>query len=472
MKTHCTAVAFAVASLLSNGPVQGQVIPLFWGMTPSGGTFNKGTLFSVDGEGTEFEVHYQFDDSSGYAPEGTLCLASNGKLYGTTNLGGSGVPGAGTLFSFDPGGGGFEKLVDFDLANGGFGWGGMITGPDGLLYGATYGGGGTGGSIYRVDPNDDSYSIRYALNEAIDGGAINNRLLLGTDGLLYGAASQGGVNGAGTIFSFDPATDLFTKLHDFDGAGQGSTPYGQLCEAGNGLIYGTTYEGGVADQGTFFSYDTGTGTFAKLLDFDGDNGQSPWNGPVSVAPDLLYGTATLGGSAGGGALYSYVPSTGSFTEAYSFNSLDGGLLFGGILPFNEKFYGMSAVGGTHFVGNVYRFDPATGQVSTLHSFDSATDGSTPRGDLVQAGTVSGIGEHLLPVSFSVYPNPTLGPVNVLLDKQVASASLHITNSMGRSVATYTLHGGSNTVHLPGAPGLYWFTVEEPGSRSTQVVLME
>ena len=68
----------------------------------SGGANNKGTLFHVDADGTDFSVAYHFSDSSGYAPEGTLCLANNGKLYGTTNLGSTGrttLPAWAAVFS-------------------------------------------------------------------------------------------------------------------------------------------------------------------------------------------------------------------------------------------------------------------------------------------------------------------------------------------------------------------------------------
>jgi uncharacterized repeat protein (TIGR03803 family) len=130
---------------------------------------DKGIIFRVNGDGSDYQIEYEFDQLSGYGPEGSLCLAPNGKLYGMTNLGGE-APGspAGTLFKFDLGGGGFTKLVDFDLlgGNGAFGWGTMIVASDGMLYGATYGGGGSGGSIFRLDPTNDNYTIVEVLDQA------------------------------------------------------------------------------------------------------------------------------------------------------------------------------------------------------------------------------------------------------------------------------------------------------------------
>ncbi|MBK7943945.1 MAG: hypothetical protein IPJ85_00940 [Flavobacteriales bacterium] len=119
--------------------------------------------------------------------DGTLCAAPNGMLYGTTNLGGTGAIAAGTLFKIDPGSGAFTKLIDFDMNNGGC-WSGMVVGPDGKLYGASYAGG-SGGSIFKLDPSDDSYSILRLLNQSTDGGGVNN-LLTFAQGLRRGRSQQ------------------------------------------------------------------------------------------------------------------------------------------------------------------------------------------------------------------------------------------------------------------------------------------
>ena len=60
-----------------------------------------------------------------------------------------------------------------------------------------------------------------------------------SDGKLYGMTTDGGSNGHGVIFSFDPSTSIYTKLKDFDGL-NGCGPYGSLMQASDGKLYGMT----------------------------------------------------------------------------------------------------------------------------------------------------------------------------------------------------------------------------------------
>lgn len=445
--------------------------PRLWGMTSAGGDNNKGTIFYIDGDGTDYTNVYHFSDASGWDAEGTLCLAPNGKIYGTTVLGGEGVAAqAGTLFSYDPSTSTFTKLVDFDLLNnGGYGWAGMVVGNDGLLYGANFGGG-SGGSIYRVDPATGAFEMRYLLNSTTDGGGIEDRLLLAADGTFYGLASQNGANNAGTLFHYDPGTNAFTTLHHFDGAANGRTPYGTPCEAGDGWLYFTTWAGGSANKGTFCRYRIANATFEKLMDFTGPNGDSPWNAPVRVGPDLLMGTVALGGTNSGGLIYRYVPSTNTCTEAFSFNSLNGGLLFGNVMQATDgDFYGIGGSGGANFQGSVYRFDPVGNTTTTLHSC-SVAGGHSGRGNLIQAGLAVGIGENEAAVDFSVFPNPTSGPVTVSFGEAIPSgAVLRITDAVGKLVVEERIQRSPTIVRIATGPGVYQLTLVTGEQRSSRLV---
>jgi uncharacterized repeat protein (TIGR03803 family) len=449
--------------------------PRLWGMTPMGGANDKGTLFRIDADGTDFTVEYHFSEASGWGAEGTLCLANNGKLYGTTNLGGQGAVQAGTLFSFDPATSTFTKLLDFDNSNGGYGWGGLTSTPEGMLYGTTYAGGGTGGSIFSLDPTSDTYTIRYGLTQATDGGSITSVLYRHTDGQLYGCAASGGANNAGTLFRFDPATDTFTKLHDMGGGVNGSKPYGNLCFGGNGWFYGTTFEGGTDDKGTLFKYSPATNTFVKLLDFVGSNGQSPWNAPIRVGADKLYGTTANGGpSNGNGIIYSIAPGADAYSLEYVFPLLEGGLLFGNVMLANDgQLYGMGAFGGANFQGTIYRMDPATNTVSTLHSFNGPTDGYSPRGDLVVAGVATGIEERGAVPGLRVAPNPTTGPLRVQWDSASGGTSrVQIRNAVGQVLVDERVNGSTYDLIVDAAPGVYLLSVEDPRGRSTRRFVVE
>lgn len=435
-------------------------VPRLWGMATGGGATDQGTIFHVDADGTDFVKVFDFDDSSGWGPEGGLCLAPNGKLYGTTAHGGSGSPIAGTLFSFDPSGAGFDKILDFDITNGGGNFGNLVLCDDGLLYGAQYMGGAGGGSIYTVDPATDAYAIVHGLNTTTDGSGVTDKLQLGSDGWLYGTAHYGGAFNVGTIFRFDPITHVFETLHDFAGGGGGDTPYGGLCEAGNGWMYGTTYTGGPGLVGIMYKYDPVGDQFVTIADLDTIPGSNCWSSMVSAGPDLLLGTVAMGGNFGSGFIHSIVPSTDVFTEVFSFGSTNGGNQVGSnIVASDGMAYGLCQSGGSLGLGTVYKFNPTTNAMMILHNFDFANDGGTPRGDLVEAGTAVGMQEQEEADAITISPNPTSGPVTVTrADRTTGEARFAVRDALGRELVTGTLVGRSTLVELPGPPGQYALTI--------------
>src|SRR5207244_8199740 len=70
-----------------------------YGMTNVGGANNDGTLFEYDIDTDSLLMLFDFAEDSGTLPRGSLMQASNGKVYGMTTSGGSN--NGGTLFEFD-----------------------------------------------------------------------------------------------------------------------------------------------------------------------------------------------------------------------------------------------------------------------------------------------------------------------------------------------------------------------------------
>src|SRR5690606_5392648 len=142
--------------------------PRLWGMT---GAFNQiefGTIFSINLDGSDHQIEYVFSPTSGYDSHGGLCLAPNGTLYGATMYGG--IHGHGTLFSFDPTTGQFEKIFDMDYGGQiGSSWCTPLLASDGYLYGAG------ASNMYRIDPATDevamlpSYDVKEAYVQTPDG---------------------------------------------------------------------------------------------------------------------------------------------------------------------------------------------------------------------------------------------------------------------------------------------------------------
>ncbi len=430
--------------------------PRLWGLATNGGAHSKGTIFRIDADGTDFVKVFDFDDSTGWGPEAGLCLAPNGKLYGTTSYGGSGNPVGGTLFSYDPSGAGFHKIVDFDITNGGGNWGSLVLADDGLLYGGQYMGGAGGGSIYRVDPATDTYTILHGLNTGTDGSGITDKLLVGSDGWLYGTAHYGGAFNVGTIFRYDPVNDVFETLHDFSGGEGGDTPYGGLCEADNGWFYGTTFTGGLGNMGIVYGYHPATDQLVTLADFDTVPGSNCWSSLVNAGPDRLIGSVGTGGQYGSGFLFGITPSTNVFSVMFSFTPVNGGNQLGNDITGSDgRVYGLCQAGGTSGLGTVYAFDPVSQVMTVLHSFDLTNDGGAPRGDLVEAGTAVGIAERKQEPALLVSPNPSSGPVVLTWSDGVArQADYSITDAWGRVLRSGKLTTQRAVLDLPADAGEY------------------
>jgi uncharacterized repeat protein (TIGR03803 family) len=79
----------------------------------------------------------------------------------------------------------------------------------------------------------------YSFTGGADGSAPRTGLLY-RNGLLYGTTAQGGLpgcggNGCGTLFSFDPTTGVKAILFNFTGGADGSTPLAGLIAKGTFL---------------------------------------------------------------------------------------------------------------------------------------------------------------------------------------------------------------------------------------------
>jgi uncharacterized repeat protein (TIGR03803 family) len=259
---------------------------------------------------------------------------------------------------------------------------------NGSLYGATPSGGAQkDGTIFSVDPKSGTETLVYAFcsqQKCIDGKAPYGGLLK-SNGLLYGTTYQGGTYGAGTVFAIDPATKVETVLHSFGSGTDGGYPWSTLI-AIQGVLYGTTKYGGTGDCssgcGTVFSLDSKTGVETVLYRFAGDtDGALPVAGLLNVN-GKLYGTTTIGGSGNYGTVFSVDPGTGAEAVVHRFqnNDVDGILPESGLVDLNGTLYGTTSEGGDYGPGTVYSLDSDTGDEAVLYSFcrlANCVDGAEP-----------------------------------------------------------------------------------------------
>jgi uncharacterized repeat protein (TIGR03803 family) len=269
----------------------------FYGTVLEGGTFNYGTVFKITASGALTTLH-NFDFTDGRGPRG-LVQASDGNFYGTTEQGGT--SGGGTLFKITPSGT-LSTLYNFcsqsGCADGKIPVGPLVQGTDGDLYGTT-GVGGTGpcscGTVFKITPSGALTTLHSF--DLTDGDNPGAGLIQATDGNFYGTTYSGGTNNSncnsgscGTVFKMTPAGTL-TTLHSFDYT-DGANPQAALIQASDGNFYGTTFGGGTGG-GTVFKI-TPTGTLTTLHRLANTDGAGP-NKLVRATNGTFYGTTLRGG---------------------------------------------------------------------------------------------------------------------------------------------------------------------------------
>ena len=264
----------------------------------------------------------------------------------------------------------------------------LLFGSDGNLYGtASEGGPNDTGTVYRLTPSG-LITVLHAFAPATQDpttqkfinadGVLPRTLLLAPDGAFYGDTLSGGTSGDGTIYKVTQS-GVFTLLHTFNRLdGQGPRP---LILASDGNFYGTTEGGGANNTGTVFRM-TPAGVLTTLhtfssVDNNGDNadGKSP-HSLIQGSDGNFYGTAVSGGTAGAGTIFMITPS-GAFATLHSFTGQDGSSPDGGMAQGTDgNFYGTAYSGGANGTGVIYRITP-TGTLTVLHSFAAYdTNGST------------------------------------------------------------------------------------------------
>ncbi len=280
-----------------------------------GGPKGWGTIFQYDLTSNTFQNLFDFTDAinEGVNPCGALIQASDGMLYGMTTRGGihgnnSGYSGFGVIFQFDPSSLSYSKKIDLD-ANGTNPYGSLMQASDGMLYGMTEMGG-TGGVIFQYDPNTNIYSIKIN-HTGLTGDNPYGSLIQASDGKLYGLTSQGGgVQGGsirvGSIFQYNFVNSTINNRFGFYGGGYGNHPEGSLIQASNGRLYGLT-TGYSPSIDVLFEYQNGNNNSSPIYTVKHSFGGGSNDGinpvytnlieiPAIVAPASVITTSSLSNS--------------------------------------------------------------------------------------------------------------------------------------------------------------------------------
>ncbi len=210
-----------------------------YGTASAGGAGGSGVVFSISTNGANFTTLYSFPpldtltatNTVGAMPLGGLVL-SNGTLYGTSFAGGFG--GRGTLFSLQTNGSGFAVLhhftaIDPILATNtdGASPGATLLLSSNVLYGAaSAGGAGASGTVFSYDLVSQQFAtIRSFTTLSGNGtnadGAFPVAPVVRVGGSLYGTTFSGGPGAAGTVFSIPvpvPPAVIINVVRNLDGS--------------------------------------------------------------------------------------------------------------------------------------------------------------------------------------------------------------------------------------------------------------
>jgi len=442
-----------------------------YGMTNQGGASNDGVIFCYDPVQNTYSKLFDFNyfySTDGSSPTGDLLRASDGFLYGLTPTGG--LNNAGSLFRFDANAYSLTKLYDFAPATGASPQGTLLQASDGNLYGmALLGGTDTGhyfnslygynfplagsGVMFKYNISTNTYSVLHNFDDST--GALPwGNLMQSTNGKLYGMASIGGTHHAGVIFTYDINSGNYQVVHNFDSL-NGLNPNGTLMEATDGKLYGMTLYGGIycisqgdcSSYGVIFSLDTGTNNFHLLQYLNVLNaGQwQPFGNLIQVADGRLYGM-TSGNypyndyhcNYGLGNIFSLDIPSNTLTNIYSFNGSDGLNPYGTLMKCSDgKLYGMTQFGGSNSAGVIFGLDTTNAvNYTVLHNF-YFYNGGDPYGNLIEMPAGTGINQVNISnqINLTVYPNPFSDYTTFIIkgnssDKNI---SLNIYDITGREV---------------------------------------
>ncbi len=328
--------------------------------------------------------------TDGAYPAATLII-SGSTLYGAAsagvNPGGYSSTGSGTLFALSTSGGNLTNVYNFtpDVSP-------SYTNGDGAdpqaslilsgntLYGtASIGGSNLAGTVFSVDINGSNFTTLHTFTGGNDGGGPYSGLVL-AGGTLYGSVTYGGASNFGALFAVGANGQNFTNIYSFTNANDAS-PIGNLLLLGN-TLYGTTSGGNAGGFGSVFAIGTNGLGYTNLHTFSANSGSpnytnSDGSGPVAgliLVSNLLYGTASQSGLHGSGVIFA-VSTNGNFTNLYNFTKTsgspatngDGANPRGGLVLVSNLLYGTTYGGGLSS-GTIFAIGTNGLGFTNLHNF--------------------------------------------------------------------------------------------------------
>jgi uncharacterized repeat protein (TIGR03803 family) len=250
---------------------------------------------------------------------------------------------------------------------------------------------GSYGVIFHFDPNNvaSSYSIDhvFAGHDTDDGDNPRHDAMTPFNGLLYGTTLDGGSNNTGIIFSIGQDGTGYQELFSL------AKPTGDQSHScfvvANNILYGMTADGGDSGEGVVFSFDPFMSNFQTLFSFAcaSSTGKEP-HGRLTLDPNgtTLYGMTRKGGDHDFGVVFSIDTNGTNYTELHDFagGSSDGASSdHGYVVQSGHHLYGMTTNGGHHNDGVIFKLNIDDQSFQLLHKFgETHHDGKNPYGSLL------------------------------------------------------------------------------------------
>jgi len=397
-----------------------------FGITSSGGYYDKGALFSYDTRSGKYTTLYMFDSASGANPTHQLHYA-NGKLWGVTKNGGA--ANMGVAFKMDTSGQNYQIIKEFASIASNPSTG--ITYYRGDLYGWAY------DKLYKISTSTNALSILYQQSTFWGEGAprvFNNKIIgLARTSVGEYASFSLGLDGSGftkSAFASSGSSLLTSELSLIkDRLWTTVTPYSdngfdQVFYSFDTLAFGSQqhifprYKN--KSQGKFLlrykdkilvAETANSSHGGAIVSLDGD--VNKWMSPSSIKADTLYtfdrgaftsqpvsllyandtiwGLGNGGGDGFSGELFRFDPSQPvsyfRYTKVREIGNENGVDPRCALLQVGDRLWGTTLVGGAHAFGTIFSTDLYGTNYKKVSDFssDKAQLGYRAAGGLCEAG---------------------------------------------------------------------------------------
>jgi uncharacterized repeat protein (TIGR03803 family) len=314
-----------------------------YGTSSYGGSDNKGTIFQLNTDGSNYRIRHSFTGSAepnsnpdGMFAEGGLTVGGS-KLYGMTYFGG--LNGSGCIYSIDPNGNDFNVIHSIDGTKEGGGIYDELTFSGSTLYGTTY-----GSAIFKLDADGSNFSYvrpfpsncRGPLGGMTLGGSTLYGMCYWSEGVTYG----------GGIYKINTDLTGFEIIHHFTGgANDGLGPGSNALTLSGSTLYGVTESGGSSNWGTIFKVNVDGSGFEVLHSFDSS---STPTGDLTLIGSTLYGI-------GRNTIYQIDTNGDNYGVLHTFDVNDpvGFGPRGGLIHDGSTLYGLTNSGSQYGMGAIF-----------------------------------------------------------------------------------------------------------------------